>query len=144
MLCLRKVYALADYVAVNISSPNTAGLRELQEEQTLRKLVSVLRDEQEKLAAKHGKRVPVLVKIAPDLSESDIDAAARVLGDLQVDGVIATNTTVSRDGVVGAPFANQSGGLSGAPLMSQATTVLRMLRTRLPDEIPLILSLIHI
>ena len=138
VLCLRKVYALADYVAVNISSPNTAGLRELQEEQTLRKLVSVLRDEQEKLAAKHGKRVPLLVKIAPDLSESDIDAAARVLGDLQVDGVIATNTTVSREGVVGAPFANQSGGLSGAPLMSQATTVLRMLRTRLPDAIPLI------
>jgi dihydroorotate dehydrogenase len=138
LLCLRKVYALADYVAVNISSPNTAGLRELQEEQTLRKLVSVLRDEQEKLAAKHGKRVPVLVKIAPDLSESDIDAAARVLGDLQVDGVIATNTTIARDGVADAVHANESGGLSGAPLMSQATTVLRMLRTRLPDTIPLI------
>ena len=138
LLCLRKVYALADYVAVNISSPYTAGLRELQEEQTLRRLVSILRDEQEKLAVKHGKRVPVLVKVAPDLSEADIDACARVLGDLRVDGVIATNTTVARDGVAGVAHAEQSGGLSGAPLMSQATTVLRMLRTRLPDDIPLI------
>ena len=102
MVCLRRVYALADYVTVNISSPNTAGLRELQEEQTLRKLVGTLRDEQEKLAGKHGRRVPMLVKIAPDLSENDIDAAARVLGDLGVDGVIATNTTISREGVEGS------------------------------------------
>lgn len=138
LLCLRRVYALADYVAINISSPNTAGLRELQEEQALRRLVGTLRDEQEKLAGVHGKRVPVLVKVAPDLSESDIDACARVLGDLQVDGVIATNTTIARDGVAGAPHAEQAGGLSGAPLMGQATTVLRMLRTRLPDAIPLI------
>ena len=138
MVCLRRVYPLADYVTVNISSPNTAGLRELQEEQALRKLVGTLRDEQEKLAARHGKRVPLLVKIAPDLSENDIDAAARVLGDLAVDGVIATNTTIARDGVEGTRHAQQAGGLSGAPLMAQATTVLRMLRTRLPDSIPLV------
>jgi len=136
--CLRKVYALADYVTVNISSPNTAGLRELQEEQALRRLVSVLRDEQEKLAGQHGKRVPMLVKIAPDLSESDIDAAGRVLGDLAVDGVIATNTTIARDGVKGARFADEVGGLSGAPLMGKSTAVLRMLRTRLPESIPLV------
>jgi dihydroorotate dehydrogenase len=136
--CLRKVYALADYVTVNISSPNTAGLRELQEEQALRRLVSVLRDEQEKLAGQHGKRVPMLVKIAPDLSESDIDAAGRVLGDLAVDGVIATNTTIARDGVEGARFADEVGGLSGAPLMGKSTAVLRMLRTRLPESIPLV------
>ena len=138
LVCLRRVYPLADYVTVNISSPNTAGLRELQEEQALRKLVGTLRDEQEKLAARHGKRVPLLVKIAPDLSENDIDAAARVLGDLAVDGVIATNTTISREGVEGSRQAQQAGGLSGAPLMGQATTVLRMLRTRLPDTIPLV------
>ena len=138
VLCLRKVYALADYVAVNISSPNTAGLRELQEEQALRRLVSQLREEQEKLAAVHGKHVPLLVKIAPDLNDNDIDAAARVLGDLHVDGVIATNTTISRDGVAGSPLAEETGGLSGEPLMAQSTTVLRMLRTRLPDSIPLI------
>ena len=136
--CLRKVYPLADYVTVNISSPNTAGLRELQEEQALRRLVSVLRDEQEKLAGQHGKRVPMLVKIAPDLSDSDIDAAGRVLGDLRVDGVIATNTTIGRDGVEGAHFATEVGGLSGAPLMSRSTAVLRMLRTRLPESIPLV------
>lgn len=138
LLCLRKVYALADYVVVNISSPNTAGLRELQEEQALRRLVGSLRDEQEKLASKHGKRVPLLVKIAPDLSENDIDAASRVLGDLQVDGVVATNTTISREGVEDSRYADEAGGLSGAPLMSRATTVLRMLRTRLRDDIPLI------
>ena len=136
--CLRKVYPLADYVTVNISSPNTAGLRELQEEQALRRLVSALRDEQEKLAGQHGKRVPMLVKIAPDLSESDIDAAGRVLGDLAVDGVIATNTTIARDGVEGARFADEVGGLSGAPLMGKSTAVLRMLRTRLPEAIPLV------
>ena len=136
--CLRRVYPLADYVTVNISSPNTAGLRELQEEQALRRLVATLREEQEALAGRHGRRVPLLVKIAPDLSESDIDAAGRVLGDLQVDGVIATNTTISREGVQGAAHANEVGGLSGAPLMAKATAVLRMLRTRLPEHIPLV------
>ena len=136
--CLRKVYPLADYVTVNISSPNTAGLRELQEEQALRRLVSVLREAQEALAGVHGKRVPMLVKIAPDLSESDIDAAGRVLGDLQVDGVIATNTTIAREGVEGARHAGEVGGLSGAPLMAKSTSVLRMLRTRLPEAIPLV------
>ena len=136
--CLRKVYPLADYVTVNISSPNTAGLRELQEEQALRRLVATLREEQEALASRHGKRVPLLVKIAPDLSESDIDAAGRVLGDLQVDGVIATNTTISREGVEGLRHAEEVGGLSGAPLMARSTAVLRMLRTRLPEQIPLV------
>ena len=87
--CLERVYPLADYITVNISSPNTAGLRELQEEQALRQLVGTLREAQEKLGAQHGKRVPMLVKIAPDLSDDDVDACARVLGDLGVDGVIA-------------------------------------------------------
>ena len=136
--CLRKVYPLADYVTVNISSPNTAGLRELQEEQALRKLIGALREEQEALAGQHGKRVPLLVKIAPDLSDSDIEAAGRVLGDLQVDGVIATNTTIGREGVEGARHADEIGGLSGKPLMAKSTAVLRMLRTRLPESIPLI------
>ena len=138
MYCLSRVYPLADYVTVNISSPNTAGLRELQEEQALRRLVGTLREEQERLGAKHGKRVPMLVKVAPDLSESDVDAAARVLTDLEVDGVIATNTTVSRLLVKGSPHAGETGGLSGKPLMGPSTTILRMLRTRLPESIPLI------
>ena len=139
MYCLSRVYPLADYVTVNISSPNTAGLRELQEEQALRRLVGTLREEQERLGAKHGKRVPMLVKVAPDLSESDVDAAARVLADLEVDGVIATNTTVSRSLLIeGAEHATETGGLSGRPLMGPSTTVLRMMRTRLPESIPLI------
>ncbi|MBJ6979534.1 quinone-dependent dihydroorotate dehydrogenase [Luteimonas sp. MC1895] len=136
--CLERVYALADYVTVNISSPNTAGLRELQEEQALRRLVGELREGQERLAARHRRRVPVLVKVAPDLSDEDIDAAARVLGDLGVDGVIATNTTVSRIAVQGHRHAHETGGLSGEPLMNKSTAVLRMLRTRLPETIPLV------
>lgn len=138
LFCLERVYPLADYVTVNISSPNTAGLRELQEEQALRRLVGTLREAQERLGARHGKRVPMLVKIAPDLSDDDIDAAGRVLSDLAVDGVIATNTTVSRVAVQGARHASEQGGLSGAPLMGKATAVLRRLRTRLPECIPMI------
>jgi len=138
LFCLERVYALADYVTVNISSPNTAGLRELQEEQALRRLVGTLRDAQERLAGVHGRRVPMLVKIAPDLTDNDVEAAARVLGDLHVDGVIATNTTISRVGIEGSPFANEAGGLSGKPLLGQATAVLRMMRTRLPESIPMI------
>jgi dihydroorotate dehydrogenase len=138
LLCLERVYPLADYVTVNISSPNTAGLRELQEEQALRRLVGTLREAQERLGARHGARVPMLVKIAPDLSDEDIDAAGRVLADLEVDGVIATNTTVSRFGLEGTRYADETGGLSGEPLMGRATSVLRRLRTRLPESIPMI------
>lgn len=138
MYCLSRVYPLADYVTINISSPNTAGLRELQEEQLLKRLIGTLREEQERLGAKHGKRIPMLVKIAPDLSDADIEACARVLTELEVDGVIATNTTVSRVSVEGSRHGNEVGGLSGAPLMGQSTTVLRMMRTRLPESIPLI------
>ena len=138
LLCLERVYPLADYVTVNISSPNTAGLRELQEEQALRRLVGSLRETQERLGARHGKRVPMLVKIAPDLSDDDVHAAARVLSDLQVDGVIATNTTVSRIAVQEDPRSRETGGLSGEPLMNKSTAVLRMLRTRMPESIPLV------
>ncbi|MDR0181417.1 quinone-dependent dihydroorotate dehydrogenase [Lysobacter arvi] len=138
LFCLDRVYPIADYVTVNISSPNTAGLRELQEEQALRRLVGTLREAQERLAAVHGRRVPMLVKIAPDLTDNDVEAAARVLGDLHVDGVIATNTTVSRVGIEGSPLAHEAGGLSGKPLLGQATAVLRMMRTRLPESIPMI------
>jgi len=138
LYCLERVYALADYVTVNISSPNTAGLRELQEEQSLRRLIGTLREAQEKFAAREGRRAPMLVKIAPDLSDDDIEAASRVLSELQVDGVIATNTTVAREGVEGSVHAGEAGGLSGRPLLAQATTVLRKMRTRLPETIPMI------
>ncbi|MEN1924864.1 quinone-dependent dihydroorotate dehydrogenase [Luteimonas qiangzhengi] len=136
--CMERVYPLADYLTVNISSPNTAGLRELQEEQALRHLIGHLREAQERLGATHGRRVPMLVKVAPDLSDDDVEAAARVLSELEVDGVIATNTTISRTEIKGHAHADQNGGLSGAPLMNKSTTVLRRLRTRLPESIPLI------
>ena len=138
LFCLERVYPLADYVTVNISSPNTAGLRELQEEQALRNLVGVLREAQERLGAQHGRRVPMLVKIAPDLTDEDIESCARVLGDLHVDGVIATNTTVDRLPVEGHRHAGEAGGLSGAPLYGKSTAVLRRLRGRLDPAIPLI------
>src|SRR5690606_24895913 len=89
-------------------------------------------------AARHGKRVPMLVKIAPDLSDDDIDACGRVLSDLQVDGVIATNTTVDRLSIEGHPLAGEPGGLSGAPLYGKSTAVLRRLRSRLDAAIPMI------
>ncbi len=138
LYCLERVYALADYITVNISSPNTAGLRELQEEQALRQLVGTLREAQERLGAQHGKRVPMLVKIAPDLSDEDIEACARVLGDLQVDGVIATNTTTDRLPVENHRLAGEAGGLSGAPLYGKSTAVLRRMRARLDAGIPMI------
>ena len=138
LYCLERVYPLADYITVNISSPNTAGLRELQEEQQLRQLVGTLREAQEKLGAQHGKRVPMLVKIAPDLSDDDIDACARVLSDLQVDGVVAPTTTTDRLPVEHHPLAREAGGLSGAPLYGQSTAVLRRLRARLADSIPIV------
>jgi dihydroorotate dehydrogenase len=138
LYCLERVYPLADYITVNISSPNTAGLRELQEEQQLKQLIGTLREAQEKYGARHGKRVPMLVKIAPDLSDDDIDACARVLADLAVDGVIATNTTVDRLPVEHHRLAREAGGLSGAPLYGKSTAVMRRLRARLPDHIPII------
>ncbi|HEX5756540.1 MAG TPA: dihydroorotate dehydrogenase (quinone), partial [Arenimonas sp.] len=138
LYCLERVYPIADYITVNISSPNTAGLRELQEEQALRDLVSKLREAQEKFADRYGRRVPMLVKIAPDLAEPDVDACGRVLGELQVDGVIATNTTLDRAMLGNEPLAAEAGGLSGQPLYARSTSVLRRLRSRLPDRIPII------
>ncbi|MDR1076109.1 MAG: quinone-dependent dihydroorotate dehydrogenase [Xanthomonadaceae bacterium] len=138
LYCLERVLPLADYVTVNISSPNTAGLRELQQEDALRHLVGNLREAQEKLCYQHKRHVPMLIKIAPDLDIQQITLIARTLSDLSVDGVIATNTTIARAGVEGSPHAAETGGLSGAPLMEQSTNVLLRLRTRLADSIPII------
>ncbi len=136
--CLRTAYAVADYIAVNISSPNTKGLRDLQAEEPIRRLVSTLKEEQGKLETQHGKRVPLVVKIAPDLDAAQIEMLARVFADLQLDGVIATNTTLSRDVVKTHPLANEAGGLSGAPLTARATEVIAALRAALPASIPII------
>ncbi len=136
--CMERVYPLADYITANISSPNTAGLRDLQSEDALRRFVGELRERQEKLAGKHGKRTPLLVKIAPDLSESEIDGIAMVLGEAHIDGVLATNTTVDRYSIRNHPRSVEEGGLSGQPLYGKSTAVLRRLRSRLDESIPLI------
>lgn len=136
--CLERVYPLADYVTVNISSPNTQGLRDLQQEEALWRLVCTLRERQEDLAAQHGHRTPMLLKIAPDLSEPEIDSIAEVLNKARVDGAIATNTTVDRFAVEGHAHAGEAGGLSGRPLYGKSTAVLRRLRARLEDRVVLV------
>ena len=136
--CLERVYDLADYITVNISSPNTQGLRDLQNEDALRKFVHELRTAQEDLASVRGHRVPMLVKIAPDLSEAELDGIAEVFNAVRIDGVIAGNTTVDRRMLGSHPMAAQVGGLSGRPLYEKSTTTLRRLRLRLDDNIPII------
>lgn len=136
--CLERVYARASYVTVNISSPNTQGLRDLQEEETLRRFIGTLREAQERLGARHGTRKPMLLKIAPDLGEAELDAIAGVLRDARIDGVLCTNTTIGRAGVAGHRHAGEAGGLSGAPLFAPSTAVLRGLHERLGDGVPLI------
>lgn len=136
--CLRAAFPVADYVAVNISSPNTKGLRELQAEDSIRALLAALQEEQARLAREHGRRPPLLVKIAPDLDGAQIEALARVFNELGVDGVIATNTTVARAAVSGHPLANEAGGLSGAPVRLRSTEVVAAFRALLQPAIPLI------
>ncbi|MBS0486078.1 MAG: quinone-dependent dihydroorotate dehydrogenase [Proteobacteria bacterium] len=138
LYCLERVYARASYITVNISSPNTQGLRDLQEEETLRRFVGTLREAQERLAAKHGTRKPMLLKIAPDLAEAELDGIAQVLLAARIDGLICTNTTIDRSAIVGAPHAEETGGLSGKPLFDKATSVLRGMAQRLASAIPLI------
>ena len=138
LIGLRKVYAAASYVTVNISSPNTANLRQLQEGEALTALLAALKREQADLAQRHGKYVPLAVKIAPDLSPEAVAAIAATLRELRLDAVIATNTTVSREGVAGLPGAGESGGLSGRPLTQRATAVVSQLSAALAGELPII------
>ncbi len=138
LLCLDKVYPVADYVTINISSPNTRNLRELQRENALRELLQTLKNRQQALQVRHQRRVPLVVKIAPDLNADQVATIAKELLDVAIDGVIATNTTVSRPGMENHPLAKQSGGLSGAPLMPQSTWVVRELNSHLQGRIPII------
>ncbi|WP_333681341.1 quinone-dependent dihydroorotate dehydrogenase [Dyella sp.] len=138
LFCLERVYAHASYVTVNISSPNTKGLRDLQEEATLRRFIETLREAQERLGSQQGKRKPMLLKIAPDLSETELDSMAEVLLAAGVDGVICTNTTIDRTSVASDPRGNETGGLSGKPLRTRATEVVRGMRQRLGDRIGIV------
>ena len=136
--CLRAVHKCASYVTVNVSSPNTTGLRDLQSEDALAALLARLVRERDDLAQRSGRRVPLAVKIAPDLDDDAIRAVARLLAAHRIDGAIATNTTLSRAGVDGLPHAGEAGGLSGAPLRERATQALRTLAAALDGALPVI------
>ena len=136
--CLRKVYPVASYVTVNVSSPNTENLRRLQGAGALDSLLATLSAERRSLAARHGKTVPLAVKIAPDLDRAKIESVAATLLRHAIDAVIATNTTVTREGVVGLPHEHEAGGLSGAPLTARATTVASQLARALSGKVPVI------
>jgi dihydroorotate dehydrogenase len=138
LIGLRKVYSRASYVAVNISSPNTKNLRQLQGGDELDALLGQLKAEQLKLADQHGKYVPLTVKIAPDLDDEQIARIAALLVQHKIDGVIATNTTLSREGVEGLPHGNEAGGLSGAPVRERSTAVIRKLARALDGALPII------
>lgn len=136
--CMRKVYDFATYITINISSPNTPGLRALQYGDALNELLSALKIEQEVLAKQYGKYVPIAVKIAPDLTEDEVLSIAQSLIDNNIDGVIATNTTLSREGVEKLEHGNEQGGLSGAPVKDKSTTVIRILAKALDNKLPII------
>ena len=136
--CLEAVYAYADYITVNISSPNTENLRDLQGEEELDRLLGALQRRRGELADEFDRRVPMAVKVAPDLDDGAIPVIAQVVEHHGMDAVIATNTTIGRDGVEGLEHAGETGGLSGAPLKEKADRVLAALRRELPDEIALI------
>ena len=136
--CLRKVYPYASYVTVNISSPNTQNLRQLQGASELDSLLSQLKQEQTRLADQHGHYVPLTLKIAPDVDGDQIRDIAGALLRHKIDGVIATNTTLNRRDVEGMKHAQQAGGLSGAPVFEQSNIVIRALKSELRDDIPII------
>ena len=138
LTCLHRVYAHASYVAVNISSPNTRNLRQLRDEAALDDLLSILKAEQQMLADKHGKYVPIALKIAPDLEDEQIAQIANLLMRHRIDGVIATNTTLSREGIANLTHGNETGGLSGAPVRDKSTAVIRKLTRHLQGELPII------
>ncbi|MCO5118656.1 MAG: quinone-dependent dihydroorotate dehydrogenase [Burkholderiaceae bacterium] len=136
--CLRKVYPHAGYVTINISSPNTRNLRQLQGADELDRMLERLREARDRLATEHRRQVPMMLKIAPDLEATQIDSITAALLRHGMDGVIATNTTVSREMVAGARHAREAGGLSGAPLAGLSNRVIRALRERLPADYPIV------
>ena len=137
-LCMEKVYDYADYIAVNISSPNTPGLRDLQHAEQLSELLATLKQTQTRLADEQGRYVPLALKIAPDLDDEQIADMARQLIKHGIDGVIATNTTLSREPVKRSPLAGEQGGLSGWPVRERATEVVGKLAKELDGALPII------
>jgi dihydroorotate dehydrogenase len=138
LICLEKVYSHADYVVINISSPNTQGLRSLQYGESLDTLLGGLQAARHRLAQQHNKQVPLLVKIAPDLEPEEVQQIAQQFINHGIDGVIATNTTLSREGVAHLPHGEEQGGLSGAPVFEKSTQVLQLLSDALAGAMPII------
>lgn len=138
LLGLNKVYAHADYVTINISSPNTPGLRSLQFGKALDELLDALKNGQTDLAATHERYVPMAVKVAPDLTAEELAQLADAFSRFQVDAVIATNTTLDREAVAGLKHADEAGGLSGRPVFAKTTEVVRQFRQALPPAMPII------
>jgi len=138
IVCLEGVYPQADYVTVNISSPNTANLRSLQGDEALDGLLSALARQRAVLTQRHGRRVPVFVKIAPDLDEAQVALIAAALQRHHMDGVVATNTTISREAVKDLPHGDETGGLSGAPVREASNRVIAQLRKALGKGFPII------
>ena len=135
---LRKVYNLASYITINISSPNTKNLRQLQQGDEIKALLSAIKEEQLKLSSLYGRYVPVAVKIAPDLNAEEISHIAKLLLEFEFDGVIATNTTIAREAIAGHPLAQETGGLSGAPVKQASTRVVKSLAAELKGRCPII------
>ncbi|MFH0256686.1 quinone-dependent dihydroorotate dehydrogenase [Vibrio rumoiensis] len=138
LICMEKVYPYAGYIAANISSPNTPGLRSLQYGEALDELLSALKDKQTELAKQYDKYVPLALKIAPDLTDEELKQICDSLKKYKIDGVIATNTTLDRSLVEGMKNASEMGGLSGRPVQSKSTEVIRQLYKELGEEIPII------
>ncbi len=136
--CLEKLYPHVDYVTLNVSSPNTAGLRELQDAELLSNLLSRMKKKRDALRDDCGRNVALALKIAPDLEDEAVRSIANIVRRERIDGIVATNTTVSRDAVRGLPFAAEQGGLSGAPLRERATQVVKILAQTLDGAIPII------
>jgi dihydroorotate dehydrogenase len=138
LICLDGVYPYADYVTINISSPNTKNLRALQSDEALDGLLGAIAERREVLAEQHGKRTPLFVKIAPDLDEAQVAVIAATLKRHGMDGVVATNTTLSRDAVQGLAHADEAGGLSGAPVLAMSNRIITQLRSALGKDFPII------
>lgn len=138
LIGLQKAYSVASYVTMNISSPNTKNLRQLQQGDDLKKLISAMKEQQLKLQNQHGRYVPLVLKIAPDLTPEEVRNIANLLLQFEIDGVIATNTTISREKIMGHSLAHEAGGLSGAPVKEMATEIVRLLANELNGKLPII------
>ena len=138
LICMQALWPYASYFTINISSPNTPGLRDLQQANYLSALLSRLKQEQLVIQKQHQKYIPLVVKISPDLSDDELRGSAEIILAEKMDGVIATNTTISREGVSQYPEAKEAGGLSGAPLTARSTDVIKKLNSILQNNIPII------